>query len=125
VEKMTLVQESFVTQLAGYAPLFSLIGENISPLQLEEQSPLPAISYLTLPDVGVFSHSGPGGLSAYHMQVDCYAASYIGALNVAKQVAAALANWNIGAEYSIQDDPSEPVTMPGRYRVIVDISFML
>lgn len=111
------------TRLAAYNGISALVSTRIYPLQLPQTPTLPALTYQRISNSG---QNGSTDLRESRWQVNCWAATYTGAVALAAQAKAALEDYsNVSATPGIKYgrivgelDDYDPETET--YRVILD-----
>ncbi len=86
---MTLAAD-LVTTLTGNGAVSALVAARVYPLRLPETRTLPAITYQFVTGGQVVSSQGNNPTGNYHVQLDCWAAGYLVADDLARKVIAAL-----------------------------------
>lgn len=83
-------QGAIVDVLLGAAPVTALVGQRLTPKQLDQDSALPALVYQVIDGRREHGMTADHGLPHPSLQIDCYATSYAGAWALAAAVATAL-----------------------------------
>jgi len=83
----------FRTLLLAAAPVSALIGDRANWGELPAARPRPLVCMWNITRPGDYTMDGPSGLNHAFLQVDCWADSYLAALDVANAIEAALSGY--------------------------------
>lgn len=82
-----LLEEDIREALAGASPALTAAEGRVYPLLApQNERELPRITYTFISSDPVYSLQGSSGLDAVRVQLDCWAASYLEAHSLARQV---------------------------------------
>ena len=87
---MPTLEENLITELEAAAPVTALVGTRIFPVILPQNTTLPAITYQVVTTVLMPTLDGESGLENALFQIDCWAAGYAAAKDLAATVRTAL-----------------------------------
>jgi hypothetical protein len=115
------LEEQIFTVLTGDPDVGAIVGTKVYPKKIPQGISVPAIRYIRVSDPRLYSLSGMGSKTNPRMQIDCWAATYAVARDLAEKVIAAMnaaTAFKIGAA-DVQDiDEGEEED----HRVSVDFS---
>jgi hypothetical protein len=103
------LHEAVYARLTTEATVSALVGTRVYPLVLPQPPTFPAIAYTRMPRTEQFTDDGPSGLVDCRIQLDCYAATYDGAVVLGDAVRGALNGWK-DAGSGVQKSQQVPQT---------------
>ena len=86
----TFIEERVYYLLAGEATVTALVGARIYPDKLKQACAMPAIAYTRISTRPVNDLGGYDDTNQVNIQIDCYATTKAGAMDLAKVVLAAM-----------------------------------
>lgn len=73
---MTTIAEALRTYILADATVAGLVGTRMDPVILQQNSPMPALTYQYISGASVISNDGPTGLENPTFQIDCWGSTY-------------------------------------------------
>ena len=120
------IETDFRTHLIADSPVTALVVARIYPVKLPQKPTYPAISYEVISDIPYRRLAGDDSRERIRIRVDCWAATYVGAVDLARKVRTAVADFSglmgttpvSSAKFESWTDIFEDV--PEVYRRVVD-----
>lgn len=111
-----LAEEVVLSVLAGASPYATDADDRVFAVLAPQDTPLPRITFQRVSSAPVTDFQGNSNLDQVRIQVDCWAAGYLDARNLATQVRAALEANELKFLLVTDQDDYEPETRIYRVR---------
>lgn len=107
--------------LAADAGVAALVGTCIYSGPLAQETALPAIGFGRISRVVDYTQGGPSTLEDGRFQFDCWAATHVGAITLAKAVRAAFEGRTMLGVSFVENEIDDKDTETGNWRRVLDM----
>lgn len=116
------LKERVYDQLTGHAGVAALVGTRVYRKALPQRPTLPALTYLIVITIPMYSHGGDTKFDSVRVQVSCWAETDGGADALAAQVRLAMNGWKAahGDPAFLENDVDMTVPETGVHQRVLD-----